>query len=355
MGYKQGGAAGYGLRRMLIDQAGRHKGVLKIGEHKSLQTDRVILVRGPDEEVANVQWMYDAFVHQGLPESEIATALNAKGVRTDFDREWTRGTVHQVLTNEKYIGNNVYHRTSFKLKKKHVSNPPDRWIRADGAFEGIVEPALFFSAQGIIIERSRKFTNDEMLEKLRSILQRHGRISGILIDECEDMPSSAAFRHRFGSLVTAYTLIGYSPQIDYGFIEVNRRLRKQHPQVVAEVIAQIEAIGGTVARQDETDLLLINREFRTSIVLSRHQTTIRGSSRWIIRLDESLKPDITVAARLNTANEGIQDYYLLPAIDMTWENLRLAEDNGIYLDAYRFPTLDFFFHLAARTSIQQAA
>lgn len=132
MGYKQGGAAGYGLRRMLVDQSGAHKGLLKIGEHKSLQTDRVILVRGPDDEVANVRWMYDAFVRQGLPETVIAKTLNARGLRTDFDREWTRGTVHQVLTNEKYIGNNVYHRTSFKLKKKHVLNPPDRWIRAEG-------------------------------------------------------------------------------------------------------------------------------------------------------------------------------------------------------------------------------
>jgi hypothetical protein len=51
MGYKQGGTAGFGLRRMLIDQNGQQKAVLKMGEHKSLQTDRVILIPGPDEEV----------------------------------------------------------------------------------------------------------------------------------------------------------------------------------------------------------------------------------------------------------------------------------------------------------------
>lgn len=355
MGYKQGGAAGYGLRRMLVDQNGEHKGLLKIGEHKSLQTDRVILVPGPDDEVANVRWVYDAFVREGLPETVIAKTLNARGVRTDFDREWTRGTVHQVLTNEKYIGNNVYHRTSFKLKKKHVQNPPDRWIRAEGVFEGIVEPSLFFSAQGIILERCRKFTNEEMLEKLKGVLHRHGRISGIIIDECEDLPSSTVFRHRFGSLIAAYKLIGYSPQIDYGFIEVNRRLREQHPQIVEDVITRIEAIGGQVTRHDQTGLLLVNREFRTSLVLCRHQTTMRGSSRWVIRLDEALRPDITIAVRMNSTNDGILDYYLLPAIDMTWENLRIAEENGIYLDAYRFETLDFFFHMAARTQIEQAA
>ncbi len=54
MGFRQGGPAGFGLRRVLIDQAGQVKGELKRGEHKSLQTDRVILMPGPDSEVAAV-------------------------------------------------------------------------------------------------------------------------------------------------------------------------------------------------------------------------------------------------------------------------------------------------------------
>jgi citrate lyase alpha subunit len=55
-------------------------------------------------------------------ESEIARDLNERGIVTELRRGWTRGTVHQVLTNEKYIGNNVYNRISFKLKKKRVAN-----------------------------------------------------------------------------------------------------------------------------------------------------------------------------------------------------------------------------------------
>ena len=62
-----------------------------------------------------------------------------------------------------------------------------------------------------------------------------------------------------------------------------------------------------------------------------------------------LKPDITIAVRMDATNEGIRDYYVLPAIDMTWENLRVAEANGIYLDTYRFDTLDYFLrHGGAR-------
>ncbi|MBI1338282.1 MAG: hypothetical protein GC164_15170 [Phycisphaera sp.] len=205
-GYRQGGPAGYGLRRMLIDLSGQSKGLLKRGEHKSLQTDRVILVPGPDEEVRVVLLIYQMFVKDGRVESEIAAHLNEQGVRTDLGRKWNRSTVRQVLTNEKYIGNNVYNRRSFKLKQKRVINPPDMWIRADGAFDGIVDPALFFTAQGIIQERNRRFTDEEMIELLRQLVQKHTDVSGNLIDETDGLPSAACYRSRFGSLIDAYRL-----------------------------------------------------------------------------------------------------------------------------------------------------
>ena len=40
---------------------------------------------------------------------------------------------------------------------------------------------------------------------------------------------------------------------------------------------------------------------------------------------------------------------------MTWENLRLAEESGVYLDANRFGTLDYFFGMAKRAKLQEAA
>jgi hypothetical protein len=54
-------------------------------------------------------------------------------------------------------------------------------------------------------------------------------------------------------------------------------------------------------------------------------------------------------------NQNHLDYYLLPRIDMTAARLQLAEDNGISLDAYRFPTLEAFFALAARVSLREVA
>jgi len=83
LGFRQGGSAGYGLRRMLIDQAGTPKGILKRGEHKSLQTDRVILVPGPDSEIEIVNQIYRWFVESGYQEARIAELLNAQGIPSE--------------------------------------------------------------------------------------------------------------------------------------------------------------------------------------------------------------------------------------------------------------------------------
>lgn len=110
-----------------------------------------------------------------------------------------------------------------------------------------------------------------------------------------------------------------------------------------------------VIQEPTTGLLHVNGEFRVSVVLCRYQETYAGSSRWLIRLDESLHPEITIAARMAPGNKEIQDYYLLPAIDLTWGKLRLAEQNGFYLDTYRFEDLAYFTCLAERINIEEVA
>jgi DNA invertase Pin-like site-specific DNA recombinase len=355
LGFRQGGAPGFGLRRQLIDEHRNPKGQLAHGEYKSLQTDRVILVPGPPSEVETVRRIYRLFVVRRRSEREIAGQLNDEGSTTDYGRPWTRGTVHQVLTNEKYIGNNVYNRVSFKLKQKRVVNRPDTWVRADGAFDGIVDLDFFQAARRIIDERSRRFSDAELLERLSRLLAEQGCLSGLAIDETDDMPSSSAYRSRFGSLIRAYHLIGYTPDRDYRYIQINRILRGLHPQVVADTIGGIERLGGLVQRDPITDLLTVNDEILVSIVISRCLTTIAGAFRWKIRFDAGLRPDITIAARMDPTNLRIHDYYLLPRVDVPATQLRLAEDNGVFLDAYRFDSLDFFFRLASRTNFRAAA
>lgn len=353
LGYRQGGPAGYGLRRVLLDERGEVKAELKRGEHKSLQTDRVILVPGPETEVKTVRWIYGRFLKHGGSEGEIAAELNEQGILTDLGRLWNRATVRQVLTNEKYIGNNVYNRRSFKLKQKRVANGPEMWIRSEGAFEAIVEPKQFQKAQAIIAARNRRFSDEEMLDCLNRLYQRHGYISGLVIDEAVGMPSSGAYAHRFGSLLRAYSLVGFTPDRDYHYIEANRLLRRFHREEVERVIGEVTRLGGSVARNSATELLTINNEFTASVVVARCRETSTGGLRWKIRFDTGLAPDITVAIRINRTNSAALDYYLLPQFEMRMKPLGLAEENGLMLDAFRFETLDFFFDIARRVPIAE--
>ncbi|CAN5925131.1 recombinase family protein [soil metagenome] len=355
LGYRQGGPAGFGLRRMLVDEAGEPKAELRRGEKKSLQTDRVVLVPGPVDEVAVVQRVYRLFLDGRRTEREIARLLNAEGVLTDRGMAWTRGTVHEVLTNEKYIGRNVFNRVSFKLKKKRVRNPPEMWVRDDEAFDPIVDEADFHTVRGIILARHHRLSDDEMLERLKSILTTHGKISGVMIDETDGMPSTAAYRHRFGTLVRAYELVGYTPDRDYAFIETNRQLRRLPPELVADVERALVGAGAHAARDPATDVITVNDSFRVAIVLSRYERTPAGTPRWTIRLDRGLEPDLTIAVRMDASNSAALDYYILPSLDVRLDRVRVAEQNFLGIDAYRQDSLDYFFAMAGQVTIETAA
>ncbi|QCB44164.1 recombinase family protein [Sphingomonas sp. PAMC26645] len=355
MGYRQGGPAGYGLRRHLVNERNEPKTLLAAGEQKSLQTDRVILVPGPDVEIETVRRIYRWFVLDHRSEREIATALNGEGFVTDLGKSWTRSVVRQILSNEKYIGNNVYNRVSFKLKKQRVVNPPDMWIRRTGAFEAIVDPGLFEAAQTILAERARRFSDSDLLTMLSDLLSAKGVLSGMIIDEVESMPSTAAYRHRFGSLLRAYQLIGYTPDRDFRYVETNRQLRLMHPEVVASTVLGIEAVGGHVSVDGTTDLLVVNHEVTIALVIARCRTTAAGSLRWRVRLDAGLQPDITVIVRLAPDNRTVRDHYLLPWIDLGAEpRFGMGEDNGIMLDAYRAEDLSPLYHLLRRHAVEYA-
>jgi DNA invertase Pin-like site-specific DNA recombinase len=353
-GFRQGGVAGFGLRRMLLDETGRPKQELAMGQRKSLLTERVILMPGPDDERRMVLWIYDQFI-AGSSETEIASQLNEQGVRNHFGRPWSRGTVGEVLTNEKYVGNNLFNRTSGKMKSRAKPNPESEWVRKDRAFEPAVDMERFCTVQGIYRERNKKTSDEEMLQGLRDLYARQGRLSALIIDEADFLPPSCLFRTRFGGLLRAYRMIGYTPKRDYQYVVINQRLRALHAEIVADVVHSIENLcSRRVPIDPESCLLELNRNLFISVVISRCFTTPSGIRRWKIRFDSGLRPDITVAVRMDPHNEAILDYYILPALEFSCGQLKLSEDNAGFLDGFRADTLDYLLNLSVNISLDKA-
>lgn len=194
-----------------------------------------------------------------------------------------------------------------------------------------------------------------MLDGLKGLFEERGFFSGLIIDETEHLPSSSAYRSRFGTLLRAYQLVGFTPERDYQYVEINRTLRRVHADLIAETILEIQRMGGEVRQDLSTDLLTVNEEFTSSIVIARCRETMAGSLRWHVRFETSLRPDLTVAVRMDPENRRRLDYYLLPRIDMARDTVRLAEYNGLWLDAYRFDTLEHFLEMASRAKLLEVA
>jgi DNA invertase Pin-like site-specific DNA recombinase len=118
LGFRQGGKAGYGYRRLLVDRDGKPKLLLKEGEEKSIATDRVILVPGPTEEAIVVHEIFRLYALGRHSPSEIAQLLNKRGVLGVDGSKWSRHTIRDMVTNPKYVGSNVSNRRSGKLQSK---------------------------------------------------------------------------------------------------------------------------------------------------------------------------------------------------------------------------------------------
>ena len=351
MGFRQGGKAGLGLRRLLVDREGRPKGILSSREYKSLQTDRIVLVPGPPDEIATVKWIFEHFVKTRKTELKIARLLNKRGVLTDCSRPWTRESMHSLLTNENYVGNSVWNKSSTKLKCNHVSNPPEQWVRAENVLEPIVDRKLFDRAQVILKTIYRHMTNDEMLAALNALLARGGALSASIVDAAPDCPPSTRYHSRFGSIVKAYELIGYQPPKSCRFIHVNRRLETMRQEAIEDLLAAVEKHGALAIHDTETDLVRINHEFTVAIAAGRCRVSGLGYPRWFSKADRQPLPDIFVLIRMNPGDLTVRDYLIAPACEIAAKRELLA-NNGARLDSYLFTTLEPLIALAERVSVE---
>lgn len=350
LGFRQGGTAGHGLRRMLLDRAGNPKGILGSGDRKNLFTDRVILVPGPDEEIQVVREIYHQFVVGLQSPTSIARSLNERGAPNGLGRPWTLAMIRNILTNPKYVGVNVSNRVSCKLGKRPVRNPPEMWVRRERAFVAIVDEGLFEKAQRTMQSRARHDTDEEVLQKLKALWERVGTLSGKLIDHCPNTPSSNVYACRFGSLLAAYRRIGYVPNEDYTFLKENPRLRLLQATYIDQVCHTLAGIGASVVRESASQVIHVN-EFSLFFCVVRCRHTKYRGDRWFLPRVPPDVADIRVAARMNSDNESILDYYAFPRSLGPLPSLDLGLRNDIVIDVYRFPDLAFLNNLARRQKV----
>lgn len=207
LGFKQGGPAPYGTRRLLVSDDGTPRCLLEPGQRKGLHSDRVIYVHGPQDELKVVRQIFRMFL-QKRSISQIVETLNHANIPSP-NGPWGWARVKGVLRCELMIGNYVFNRTSRKLKKPLTHNPPELWIRTK-VMEPIVAPRTFAQAQRELhSQRIYPLQEADMLKKLKRLFRSKKKLSQDIINECPYTPSSHAYSAHFGSLLTAYRAVGF--------------------------------------------------------------------------------------------------------------------------------------------------
>jgi len=352
LGFRQGGSAGIGLRRCLVDACGNRRGILAAGEYKSIATDRVTLVPGPLQEVAIVRRIYEDYVERDKGRVAIAAALNREGVKSENGRPWNKDVVKRVLISEKYVGDRVWRRSSFKLQIARRHNSTETWARFEGAFEGIISRATFERAQKVRIARAVRITDDQVVARLGKIHRKHGIITARLI-RADGFIGVAGVRKRFGSLITAYALAGYRPKRDLAFIAHDRAARRLREATAETILNGLYTRAQRIERLSGPCRFLINREITASVTVAQQRRSQRGNPRWLVKSGVG-GDDIRIAVLMDGHSDRARAYYFFPASELGKERM-LSPSNPADIEVFRFDSLEPLLELCARCEPQLLA
>jgi hypothetical protein len=348
MGFRTGATPGYGLRRCLLDEHGNRRISLEFGQQKSLHTDRVILVPGPIEEIRVLNGVYDWFIDRKLSLNEIARKLNAQGIPNDRGKIWTGVSVRELLSNEKYIGNNIFNRTTVRLGTKKRINPRSEWVRAVGVFEPIVPLKRFQQAQRQLRDNCTAYKADELLDTLIAIWCCTGRLGKKEIENAPYAPTLQTYRRHFGSLADAFRTIGYMRKTKRGSNQDKRKA------VFAEIATEVARRGGTTRMLERHSHLRINEEVTVTVCIGRTRPA-RPRSRWRFDYKSRKRADILIIARIDDATDTIQDYVVLPLSFLLHGNLLMISGRSYArFSDFTSKSLTPFYQLCGRISLESA-
>jgi hypothetical protein len=350
MGYWVGGPAGYGYRRLMMSADGKAKQLMKNGDHKSLTTDRVILVPGPPKHVERVRRIF-SMVLAGDGCARIARELNRREITFD-GRRWTHQNVFKIVTNPKYAGWNVWHRGTQQLRGKKLRVAPHDWITMPTAFTGIVSQETFDRAQAMLPRRADfLWSNQEILNRFRRLLKVKGRLNEAIILKARGMPGRGTVRNHFGSTQRLYEAIGYDPGNESIFkteqLERSVRLRRELFDKIKEIFPEHVAISHLPKRT--RPILRVDDGYFVSILLARQKRRAGGRLHWVVEPCAAEREHITLLCKMNLHHNRVIACYLFPQMN-TFRSHRSFKNDPWLLTGAKVNSLADFYEIVTRIS-----
>ncbi len=286
------------------------KQLLGVGERKSIHNDRVIVVQGPENEVAVVREIF-AMAVNGMRPQAIAAVLNQRGTRFSNSKpEWNRQTVANLVRNPIYAGCNAWGRTTQRLKTGNHDLPFEAWILAPNAFEPIIDYKIFEAARKAI---EWKLSDAEILEGLRAVWKKHGAVTQAILASEKDAPSYMSCKYHFGTLKAALERIGYKHKTNYKLARARgKEIQRKHRQFVRQIASRFPKRIQIISEpHSPKHSLLLDGTFRIHVQFAIPRETSPGKLGWRICPRPYEREDLNLCCYLDPKNSRIHAMYFM--------------------------------------------
>ena len=337
-GFRAGAIPGYGLRRMLVSAEGRYKQILQLHERKSITTDKVILVPGPEHEVEGVGIMFSLAADKEQSPRVIAEELNRRGIRFTGDTQWTEATVYRILKSEKYIGCNVWGKTKSPFRSYSRRLPPEEWIRKPAAFVPLVSADQFARVQELMERRRTKRSkpHEFLLNRMKEVLAREGKLTEALLIKYGYF-DYRTYVKRFGSVMQAYQLVGYKPSA-HAFASVNgfNKLKRLRLEVLTQLKglfpSQLRVLRLTSRRQRE--IVELDQSLRVAVHICRPaRPTLSGEPRWLLLGQDNERDLPCLICMPDESLRQLTAFYVVPQFGKLIRRCKILSEDHPWLAA----------------------
>jgi DNA invertase Pin-like site-specific DNA recombinase len=354
-GFRGGGVAGYGLRRMLVSSDGHRKQILQSNERKNLQSDHVVLVPGPKHEVECIRTIFALGAKRKTP-LQIAEDLNRRKIKRPGYERWSKGSIYLILKNEKYMGSNVWGKTSKPLSTCTRRVPRREWITQSNAFVPLVSAEQFARIQTLMRKRNNKIRKPDnyFLKEMRKVLVREGKLTQKLLKK------RGVFDHRvyirqFGSMMRAYELVGYKPSA-HAFKSTRGWRKLQHLR--ADLLSRLSSLFPSQLRiiqrpgQSCRRAVELDNHLQVAVHICRPlRASGRGKPKWLLLRNRKEQHLIALICLTDKNLSWFSGFYLVPEVGTIMRQYKvLREGHPLLAAGERLESLSQFYEAAKKVA-----
>ena len=240
----------------------------------------------------------------------------------------------------------MWHRGTQRLSAKRSAVKPQYWISKPNSFASIVDVETFERAQAMLPRLAdSRWSDEEIIRKLRRLLTRKGYLSESLILKTRGMPAASTLHHHFGTYRQLYKAVGYKiPDLDLyrgKRAEPAMRVRRELVKKLSQMFPEQMRI--TRLPHSDRSIVDLNDGFLVAVLVCVSYQRGETKRYWTVVPTRAERDHMTLLCKLNAERNRIVSYHLLPRIDIPGPTHSLYDHDPLLKSAVKLRNLSAFY------------